>query len=66
MSSKLVLLERFVPFLTFYFNDPWTLPSSTSSCEGQSHTRMAMPLSTMEIAYQVVIDSSIDPDPVTS
>jgi hypothetical protein len=27
---------------------------------------MAMPLSTTEIAYQVVLDSSVDPDPVTS
>jgi hypothetical protein len=27
---------------------------------------MAMPLSVTEIAYQVVLDSSVDPDPVTS
>ena len=34
MSSKLVLSERSVLFLTSYFNDPWTLPSSIVSCEG--------------------------------
>jgi hypothetical protein len=37
-----------------------------SSCEGKLHDGMAMPLSTEEIAYQVVLDSSADPDPVTS
>jgi hypothetical protein len=57
---------RFVSFHTSYFNDPWTLPSLTASCEGQSHTGMAMPLSTVEIAYQVVLDSSVDLDLVTS
>jgi hypothetical protein len=34
--------------------------------EGQLHAGMAMPLSTVEIVYQVVLDSSADPDPVTS
>jgi hypothetical protein len=57
---------RFVPFHTSYFNDPWTLPSSTASCEGQSHIVMAMPLLTTKIVYQVVLDSSANPDPVTS
>jgi hypothetical protein len=63
MSSSLVSSERSFPFCTSYFNDPWTLPSS---CEGQSHDGMAMPPSTVEIACQVVLDSSIDPDPITS
>jgi hypothetical protein len=45
MSSRPVSSERSVPFHTSYFNDPWTLPSSTTSCEGQSHDGMAMPLS---------------------
>jgi hypothetical protein len=66
MSSKLVSTGRSIPFRTSYFNDPWTLPSSTLSCEGQSHDGMAMSLSTTEIAYQVVLDSSADPDPVPS
>jgi hypothetical protein len=66
MSSRHVLIGRSIPFCTSYFSDPWTLPSPTSSCEGQFHAGMAIPLSTMEIAYQVVLDSSIDPDPITS
>jgi hypothetical protein len=66
MSNMLVSLERFVPFRTSYFNDPWTLPSSTSSCEGQSHDGMAMPLSTTKIAYQFVLESSVNLDPITS
>jgi hypothetical protein len=66
MSSRFASSMRYVPFRTSYFNDPWTLPSLNVSCEGQSHTGMAMPLSIAEIVYQVVLDSSDDPDPVTS
>jgi hypothetical protein len=65
MSTRPVSPERSVPFHTSYFNDPWNLPSSTASCKGQSHTRMGMPLSTVEIVYQAVLDSSTDSDPVT-
>jgi hypothetical protein len=46
MSSRFASSMRFVPFPTSYFNDPSTLPFSTVSCEGQSHTGMDMPLST--------------------
>jgi hypothetical protein len=46
MSNRLVLTGRSIPFCTSYFSDPWTLPCPTSSCEGQLHTGMAMPLST--------------------
>jgi hypothetical protein len=66
MSSRLTSTQRSIPFCTSYFYDPWTLPSPTSSCEGQSHVGMAMPLSVTKIGYQVVLDSSADPDPVTS
>jgi hypothetical protein len=66
MSSRPVSSKRSVPFRTSYFNDPWTLPSLTASCEGQSHARMSMPLSVAEIAYQDVLDSSADPNPITS
>jgi hypothetical protein len=38
----------------------------TLSCEVQSHAGMAMPLSETKIVYQYVLDSSVDPDPVTS
>jgi hypothetical protein len=34
MSSRSTSSMRFIPFCTLYFNDPWTQPSSTSSCEG--------------------------------
>jgi hypothetical protein len=66
MSSRIVSSERSIPFHTSYFNDPWTLPSLTTSCEGHSHDGMAMPLLAAKIAYQVVLDSSTDPDPVIS
>jgi hypothetical protein len=66
MSSRPVSTGRSIPFCTSYFSDPWTLPSPTSSCEGQFHAGMAMPLSTTETVYQVVLDSSADLDPVTS
>jgi hypothetical protein len=60
MSSRPISTERSIPFRTSYFSDPWTLPSPNSSCEGQSHAGMAMPLSVVEIVYQVVLDSSTD------
>jgi hypothetical protein len=66
MSSRPASIERSIPFHTSYFSDPWTLPSLTSSIEGQSHAGMAMPLSIVDIVYQAILDSSADPDPVTS
>jgi hypothetical protein len=66
MSSRPVSSERFVPLHTSYFNDPWTLPSMTSYCEGRSHFGMVMPLSIAKIVYQVVFYSFVDPDHVTS
>jgi hypothetical protein len=66
MSSRSSSSMRFLPFRTSYFNDHWTLPSLTLSCEGQSHIGMAMPLSAAEIAYQVVLHSTADLDPVSS
>jgi hypothetical protein len=65
MSSRSSSSMRFIPFRTSYFNDPWTLPSSTESYEGQSHNGMAMPLSAADIPYQVVLDSFVDLDPIT-
>jgi hypothetical protein len=66
MSSRLASTERSIPFRTSYFSDPWTLPSLTSSIEGHSHAGMAMPLSAAKIVYQAILDSSADPDLVTS
>jgi hypothetical protein len=65
MSSRSSSSMRSIPFCTLYFNDPWTLPSLTMSCEGQSHIGMEMPLSVVEITYQVVLDSTTDLDHVT-
>jgi hypothetical protein len=66
MSSRPISTGRYIPLCTSYFSDLWTLPPPTSSCEGQLHAGMVMPLSTTDIAYQVVLDSSDDPDPITS
>ena len=63
MSSRFASSMRFVRFHTSYFNDPWTLPSWTMSCEGQSHIGMEVPLSVAKIVYQVVLDSAPDPIP---
>jgi hypothetical protein len=59
MYSRPIFSERSAPFHTSYFNNPWTLPSSISYCEGHSHTGMTIPLLTMKIAYQTILDSSI-------
>jgi hypothetical protein len=66
MSSRSSLSIRYVPFCTSYFNNPWTLPSSNISFEGQSHIEMEILLSVAEIAYPTLLDSSVDPDPVSS
>jgi hypothetical protein len=49
MSNRPVSIERSISFHTSYFNDPWTLPSSTVSCEGQSHTGIISPISVSHI-----------------
>jgi hypothetical protein len=64
MSNRLISTRRSIPFRTSYFNVLWTLPSPTSSSEGQSHGGMDMPLLGAEIAYQVVLEYSTDPDHV--
>jgi hypothetical protein len=51
MSSRSALSMRSIPFRTSYFNDPWTLPSLTMSCEGKSHIGMEIPMLVVEIAY---------------
>jgi hypothetical protein len=66
MFSRLASAGRSIPFRTSYFSDPWTLPCSTLSCEGQLHADIAMTLSIVEIVYQFVLDSSANLDPVTS
>jgi hypothetical protein len=62
MSSRLASTERSIPFCTSYFSDPWTLPSLTSSIEGQSHAGMAMPLSKTEI--HIKLSLTLSPIPI--
>jgi hypothetical protein len=66
MSSRSSSLMRFVPFCTSYFNDTWNLPSPTMSYEGQSYIGMEMPPSVVEVVYQVVINTIVDLDHVSS
>jgi hypothetical protein len=65
ISNRFSSSMRYVPFRTSYFNNPWTLPSLTMSCEGHSHIGMEIPLSTEKIAYQAILDSTVDLDPVS-
>jgi hypothetical protein len=50
-------------FRTNYFNDLWTLPSTSDSMEGIGHPGMSIPLSVVEVAYSLVQQSSVDLDP---
>jgi hypothetical protein len=49
-------------FKTSYFEDPWTLPSPSASMEGVGNLGMAMPLSIVEVAYNIVQQASTNPD----
>ena len=44
-----------------YLNDPWSLSSLRTLDEDPIHTKMKMSLSTVEVAYQVVLDLVVDP-----
>jgi hypothetical protein len=66
MYSRLVSIGRSIPFCTSYFSDPWTLPSPNLSFQGRSHAGMTMPLSATDIVYQVVLNSSADPNLIPS
>jgi hypothetical protein len=66
MSSRSVSTARSVAFCTSYFDDLWTLPSPTLSCEGKLHAGMAMPLLAAEITYQAILNSSANLDPIPS
>jgi hypothetical protein len=61
MSSRFVLTRRSVPFRTSYFSDPWNLPYSTSSCEGQSHTGIISPTSFSHVGdWSTTSDSHVE------
>jgi hypothetical protein len=49
-------------FKTSYFHDPWTLPSPSNSMEGIKNLGMDMPLSTVEVAYNIFQQASSNPD----
>ena len=58
-SSSLSLVH----FRTSHLEDPWNLPSPSTLYEKSRLTKMEMPLSTVEVAYQVILDSTIDLGP---
>jgi hypothetical protein len=58
MSSRPVSTGRSIPFRTSYFSDPWTLPSSTASCEGQPHTGIISPTSVSHVGDWSTISAS--------
>lgn len=57
---------RHVSFYTSYFDDPWTLPSSTAPYEVHLYIGMGMLLSAVEIACQAILESPEDLDPPPS
>jgi hypothetical protein len=50
-------------FCMNYFNDLWNLPSPLDSMEGIGHPSMGMPLSSVEVAYSIFQQASVNPDP---
>jgi hypothetical protein len=51
-------------FCTTYFQDPWTLPSPSTTMDETGQAGMATPLSATEIAYSLVQQASATPDPI--
>jgi hypothetical protein len=47
-----------------YFQDPWTLPSPLDMMEKIGKSGMATPLSTAEVAYSLVQQTSATPNPI--
>jgi hypothetical protein len=50
-------------FRTTYFEDPWILPSPSTTMDETGHPGMSMPLSSTEVAYSLVQQASVNPDP---
>jgi hypothetical protein len=50
-------------FRTTYFEDPWILPSPSSTMDETGHPGMSMPLSATEVAYSLVQQASANTDP---
>jgi hypothetical protein len=49
-------------FYMTYFNDLWTLPSTSAMMEGTGHHGMEIPLYATEVAYSIVHQASTNPD----
>jgi hypothetical protein len=49
-------------FKTSYFDDPWNLPSPSTSMEGVGHLGMAMPLSAAKVKYNIVQQALANPN----
>jgi len=50
-------------FRMTYFEDPWILPSPSSTMDETGHSDMSMPLSAAEVVYSLVQQASSTPDP---
>jgi hypothetical protein len=50
-------------FCMTYFDDPWILPSPSITMDGTGHLGMSIPLSTAEVVYSLVQQTSANPDP---
>jgi hypothetical protein len=50
-------------FRTTHFYDLWILPSPSSTMEGAGNHGMAMPLCAAKVAYSIVQQDFVDPDP---
>jgi hypothetical protein len=46
-----------------YFDDPWILPSPSTTMDGTGHPGMSMPLSAAEVVYSLVQQNSAHTDP---
>jgi hypothetical protein len=49
-------------FCMTYFEDPWILPSPSTTMDEIGHSGMSMPLSAAEVAYSLVQQASTNPD----
>ena len=62
VTSPLSLLQ----FCTTYLDDPWNIPSLSTSDEDTKPTRVEMSFSTSEAAYQAILDLTMDLGPSPS
>jgi hypothetical protein len=53
-------------FRMTYFDDPWILPSPSTTMDGIGHPGMSMPLSTTKVAYSLVHKTSAHTDPASA